>query len=243
MKIIKLDAIDSTNSFLKDLSKNASLENHTIVVTKNQTNGRGQQDSLWFSEPFKNLTFSIFLKELSLEIANQKYLNFAISLAIFEVLKSKKIPKIAIKWPNDIMSGNSKICGVLIENTIQKNHILTSIVGIGLNVNQEYFNDSIKKGTSLKKITGIEYHLDHLLTEIVVKIKEYEELLISKKYELLEKNYLKVLFKKGKPSMFKDENNQLFVGIICGISASGNILIEIEEGAIQEFGVKEISFV
>lgn len=243
MKIIKLDAIDSTNSFLKELSKNASLENYTIVLAKNQTAGRGQQNSLWFSEPFKNLTFSLFLKGLSLEISNQKYLSLAISLAIYEVLKSKKIPKITIKWPNDIMSGNSKICGILIENSIQKKHITSSIIGIGLNVNQEYFDESTKKASSLKNITGIEYHLDDLLTEIIHKIKEFEKVMISKKFELLEKNYVNVLFKKGKPTMFRDVKKQLFVGVICGISASGNILIETEEGAIKEFGIKEISFV
>jgi len=97
LKLIKLNAINSTNTFLKELSKNATLENFTVVVTKNQTNGRGQQESVWFSEPNKNLTFSVFLNDLKLKISDKKYLNFAISLAVFEVLKSKEIPNLAIK--------------------------------------------------------------------------------------------------------------------------------------------------
>ena len=127
MKVIKLNAIHSTNTFLKDLSKNTILENFTIVVTKNQTNGRGQQDSSWVSEPNKNLTFSVYLNDLQLNISAKKYLNYAVSLAIFTVLKQKNIPNLAIKWPNDIVSGNKKLCGILIENSIQKNCIHTCI--------------------------------------------------------------------------------------------------------------------
>lgn len=242
MKLIKLNAIDSTNSFLKELSKISTVENYTVVVTQNQTNGRGQQDSSWFSEPNKNLTFSVFLGDLYLNINNQKYLNFAISLSVFEVLKSQKIPNLSIKWPNDIMSGNKKLCGILIENTILKNLILSSIVGIGLNVNQEIFKETLKKVTSLKNIKNVEFNLDDLLVEIVIKIKEHINLLSTKKFEILEENYCAVLFKKDTTSMFVNSEQNKFMGIIRGISQSGNILIELEDETIKEFGVKEISF-
>ena len=86
MKIIKLNAIDSTSSFLKELAQNSALENYTIAVTKEQTKGRGQQSNTWISEPDKNLTMSVFIKDFDLSISNQKYFNFAISLAIFDVL-------------------------------------------------------------------------------------------------------------------------------------------------------------
>lgn len=242
MKLIKLNAIDSTNSFLKELSKNSLLENYTVVATQNQTNGRGQQEGLWFSEPFKNLTFSVFLRDLDLEITNQKYLNFAISLAVFEVLKSQKIPSLCIKWPNDILSVNKKICGILIENTIQNKMISSSIVGIGLNVNQEFFDKTLKKVTSLKNITNIEFNLDDLLFEIVNKIKGNIKLLSTKKFDILQQGYCAVLFKINTTSMFKNPDQEFFMGIIRGISSSGNILIELEDETIKEFGVKEISF-
>lgn len=242
MKIIKPNAIDSTNNFIKELSKNSFLENYTVVLTQNQTNGRGQQENLWFSEPFKNLTFSVFLRDLGLEITNQKYLNFAISLAVFEVLKSQKIPNLSIKWPNDILSGNKKICGILIENTIRKKLISISIIGIGLNVNQEIFEETLKKVTSLKNITNIEFNLDDLFFEIVTKIKENIKLLSTKKFDILEQSYCAFLFKINTKSMFKKPNQEFFMGIIRGISSSGNILIELEDETIKEFGVKEISF-
>ena len=116
MKLIKLNAIDSTNSFLKELCRDYVLENFTVVVADEQTNGRGQQSKTWESEPFKNLTASIFATELHLDIIDVKYLNFTASLAVYDLLIDYNIPDISIKWPNDIMSGNKKLCGILIDN-------------------------------------------------------------------------------------------------------------------------------
>lgn len=242
MKVIKLNAIHSTNTFLKDLSKNTILENFTVVVTENQTNGRGQQDSSWVSEPNKNLTFSVYLNDLNLNISAKKYLNYAVSLTIFTVLKQKNIPNLAIKWPNDIVSGNKKICGILIENSIQKNCIQNSIIGIGINVNQERFSESLKNVTSLKNLLDKDVDLDSLLDEICLELKNQLQFLSEKKYQVLEDNYLKVLYQIHKAMMFKKAENELFLGIIRGISETGNIIIELENETKKEFGIKEISF-
>lgn len=241
MKLIKLNAIASTSSFLKELAQNSTLENYTIVTTNKQTKGRGQQSNSWVSEPHKNLTISVFIKDFDLQIMRQKYLNFAISLAIFEVLLEEEIPKPSIKWPNDILSAKNKICGILIENNIRSHKIHSSIVGIGLNVNQTEFPEFLKNVTSLKKIKETDFNLDALLLKLIEKIKDKIQLLASKKYDTLENDYLKVLYKKNIPTMFKNSNDVLFMGIITGISASGNLLVELEDETIKEFGIKEIS--
>jgi len=240
LKLIKLNAIASTSSFLKELAQNSTLENFTVVTTNEQTNGRGQQSNSWVSEPHKNLTTSIFIKDFDLQINNQKYLNFAISLAVFEVLLEEQIPKPTIKWPNDIMSANNKICGILIENNIRNHKIYATIVGIGLNVNQTEFPYLLKNVTSFKKIKDTDFNLDALLLKLIEKIKEKIQLLASKKYDVLENDYLKVLYKKNIPTMFKNSSDVLFMGIISGISASGNLLVELEDETIKEFGIKEI---
>ncbi|MGK0412011.1 MAG: BirA family biotin operon repressor/biotin-[acetyl-CoA-carboxylase] ligase [Polaribacter sp.] len=242
MKLIKLSAIDSTSSFLKELSQNSTLENYTVVVTNKQTKGRGQQANSWVSKPNKNLTMSVFIKGFKLAMPHQKYLNFAISLAIFDILSIKQIEKLSIKWPNDIMSANKKICGILIENSIRSNEIYTSIVGIGLNVNQVKFPDFLEKASSLKKITNIEYNLDLLLLELMAQIKVRVALLKAKKYRELESDYLEVLYKKNIPTMFKDRQDVLFMGIILGISKTGNLQVELDDETVKEFGMKEISF-
>ena len=242
MKIIKLNAIDSTNSFLKDLVLNSHVENYTIATTNNQTHGRGQQKATWFSEPFKNLTFSTFIRFENFKIEHKRYLNFAISLAVFEVLSDKQVEKLSIKWPNDILSANKKICGILIENTFIGSSIKNSIIGIGLNVNQKVFLKNSPNATSLKLETGIYFDLDNLLQEVLKKIQEKIHLLESEKIHSLEQNYLEVLYKKNIPTMFKNSQDEIFMGKIIGISKLGNLLMELEDESIKEFGLKEISF-
>lgn len=241
MKIIKLDTVVSTNSFLKDLSVSAALENFTIVVTQKQTKGRGQQKNKWLSEPYKNLTFSVFTSLKDVKIIHKKYLNFAISLAIYRVLFDKNIPKISIKWPNDLMAANKKICGILIENTFFGDQIKSTIVGIGLNVNQEKFPNSLRNVTSLKLATLKETDLNLLLHEILAELKTNIKLLESKDFHLLEKQYLTVLYKKNIPAMFKTSKDEIFMGIISGISDQGNLQIQLEDDSVKEFGIKEVS--
>lgn len=242
MKIIKLSATDSTNSFLKDLSQNTALENYTVVVAQKQTKGRGQHESSWVSEPFKNLTFSVFITFKNFKIANSKFLNFAISLSIYQVLLAKKIIKLSIKWPNDILSANKKICGILIENTFSGDKIKHSIIGIGLNVNQEIFPETLTNITSLKLETAKNYNLEPLLKEILFEIEKNINLLASNKTELLEKSYLDVLYKKNTPTMFKNSKGAVFMGLISGISNNGKLQILLEDDSVKEFGIKEISF-
>ena len=242
MKIIKLNATNSTNSFLKELGRDTALENFTIVVASEQKKGRGQQDSQWVSEPFKNLTFSVFTNEFVLEIRHQKYLNFAISLALFNTLSSYKIPNLSIKWPNDILSANKKICGILIENNIKGPKINSSIIGVGLNVNQERFLDSLNNVSSLKNICNLEFDLDLLLLKIIENLKKTIHLLSLNEYLQLETDYLNALYKKNIPAMFKDKTGLLFMGKIIGVSSYGSLQVELEDETIKEFGVKEISF-
>ena len=241
MKIIKLNAIDSTSSFLKELAKKSPLDNYTTVITNKQTKGRGQQTNTWISEPHKNLTMSVLITDLNLKINKQKYLNFAVSLAIFDVLYTKEIKLLTIKWPNDIMSANKKICGILIENTTRNYNIQSSIIGIGLNVNQVDFPAFLKNASSLKLLTNKDYNIDNLLEELIHQLKKRITLLLNKEYDKLENDYLNVLYKKNSPTMFIDSKANLFMGKIIGISASGNLQIEFEDKTIKEFGIKEIS--
>lgn len=243
MKIIKLNAIDSTSSFLKELSKDSILENYTVVIANEQTKGRGQQTNTWVSEPNKNLTMSMFVTGLDLKINRQKYLNFAVSLAVFDLLSHQNIRALTIKWPNDIMSVHQKICGILIENAIKNQKIQSSIIGIGLNVNQVQFPDFLKQASSLKLLTNKHYNLDALLKELLNHLKKRITLLRNKDYQQLENDYLNVLYKKNCPTMFKNSRAQLFMGKIIGISSLGNLLIELENETIQEFGIKEVSLV
>lgn len=242
MKIIKLNAIDSTNTFLKEMTVNTVVKNATVVVAKNQTKGRGQMQSKWVSENGKNLMFSVFYEFKNLLINNQKYLNYAVSISVFEALSGLYLPNLTIKWPNDILSENKKICGILIENSLQKSNIKSSIIGIGVNVNQEIFPSYLANASSIKNILSKEIDINTLLDIILNKLQLNIDILNREKFQLLEERYINVLYKKNIPCMFKTAQNVLFMGKIIGVSPLGKLQIELEDGTVQEFGVKEVFF-
>lgn len=239
MVIVKLDATDSTNGYLKALSLAENLDDFTVVVAKAQLKGRGQMGASWQAEPGKNLTFSILKKFDSFNVINQFQLNICVSLAIYEALKNLSVPDLTIKWPNDIMSGNSKICGILIENLLSGNQIATSVIGIGLNVNQLAFN-TLTNVSSLKLLLGQTLNLDELLHRLLENQKTWLSKLGHTSFETLQNAYEERLFRKDKPSTFRAANGVIFMGFIRKISAEGKLVIAHEDDVMKSYGLKEI---
>jgi len=238
MKLIKLDAIDSTNEFLKGLSNRQSLVNFTVVTAENQTKGKGQMGSVWASEPSKNLIMSVLIKDFLSDINEIFNLNIAVSLAVIEALEAKDIPKLSIKWPNDIMSDNKKIGGILIENSIKSDGTIVSIVGLGLNVNQTGF-ENLPNASSLAEICNTHFDKEELLLRIIEKMKQNVRSW-DKQSTSLWTNYTDKLFKIGIPMPFVTQNQQKFMGIIQGVSSIGKLQILLEDDSISEFDIKEI---
>ncbi|MDC6366038.1 MULTISPECIES: biotin--[acetyl-CoA-carboxylase] ligase [Flavobacteriaceae] len=239
-QIIKLDATDSTNLFLKDLVHAQDLKDGTVVVAKSQLKGRGQMGTVWQSESGKNLTFSILKKFNSLHIKHQFILNIGSSMAICDALRELGIPNLKVKWPNDIMSGSLKICGILIENILRGQWIDHSIIGIGLNVNQTSFED-LDKASSLKSISGSFFDLDELLAKILEKLNFHFDGIERKTVMQLLPSYEKLLFRKDKPSTFENVNGEVFMGFIREILPNGKLKLELEDQIFKEFALKEIS--
>ena len=238
MQLIKLNATDSTNNYLKQLILERTMDDFSVVVANHQTNGRGQRGSSWLSEKDKNLTFSVLKRNISI-VANQQFLlNILVSLSIVKTLEGFNIPKLAIKWPNDILSDHHKISGILIENLIKNKQIEYAIIGIGLNVNQVKF-EGLSKVSSLKNIMPLPVDKDELLTKIIDKLKMYFKLYSENGSEFLNSEYESYLFRKDKPSTFSSHDNSLFTGIIRGVSASGKLCVQIEDFN-KEFDLKEL---
>jgi BirA family biotin operon repressor/biotin-[acetyl-CoA-carboxylase] ligase len=241
MQLIKLNATDSTNNYLKQLILERTLDDFSVVVANHQTNGRGQRGSSWLSEKDKNLTFSVLKRNISI-VANQQFLlNILVSLSIVKSLEGFNIPKLAIKWPNDILSDHHKISGILIENLIKNKQIEYAIIGIGLNVNQVKF-EGLSKVSSLKNIMPLAVDKDELLTKIIDKLKMYFKLYSENGSEFLNSEYESYLFRKDKPSTFSSHDNSLFTGIIRGVSASGKLCVQMEDFN-KEFDLKELKLI
>ncbi|WP_313791463.1 biotin--[acetyl-CoA-carboxylase] ligase [Lacinutrix neustonica] len=209
MRIIKLDAIDSTNTFLKEISSAEALEDYTVVTAKVQTKGKGRMGNAWNSKSSKNLTFSVFKYLNGVTFDNQFYLSIVVALAITRTLKAYNIPKLFVKWPNDILSADKKVGGILIENVIKKNSLAYSIIGIGLNVNQIEF-EQLPRASSLKKISGQTYDLDEILQQVLIHLNHYFTLLDAGNTEVLRAAYESQLFRKNKPSTFENAKGELF---------------------------------
>jgi BirA family biotin operon repressor/biotin-[acetyl-CoA-carboxylase] ligase len=238
MQLIKLDAIDSTNEFLKGLSNNQILENFTIVTAKNQTNGKGQMGAIWNSEPGKNLIMSVLVGNFITDINQLFTINIVVSITIIQVLEDFNIPKLSIKWPNDIMSYSKKIGGILIENSIKSDGSINSIVGLGLNVNQMNF-ENLPKASSLAVICNAIFDCDEILLKIVEKLEQNIQNW-NQNAHFFWSEYANKLFKKGIPMPFSDENQQNFMGIIQGVSPVGKLQILLEDDSVSEFEIKEI---
>jgi len=238
MHIIKLSATSSTNDYLKQLNAKQIVSNFTVVTTIRQENGKGQMGTFWESEDGKNLTFSILLKDLIVDVSQLYTLNILVTIAILNALEKYKIPKLTVKWPNDIMSGKYKLGGILIENNFKSDGEVVSIVGIGINVNQILFQNA-PQATSLKKCTGIDFQLNHLLVEICVSIQQKLAILQKESSKIWE-NYHQHLYRKGLPTAFERTNGNRFMGIIQKVSTDGLLHVLMEDDSIEQFDVKEI---
>lgn len=239
MNIIKLDATASTNTYLRQMLTTCDLENFTTIVTENQFAGKGQRGENWVSEAGSNLTFSVLLKNKPETIQSVFDLNVMVALCVVRTLKKILNLPFFIKWPNDILSYNRKICGILIENVLKANGEVVSIVGIGINVNQQAFAQ-MSKASSLAALTGVTWDKDVLLLEFLKELTLQYEALCQGKTASLWEEFKASLYRKDVVSVFEFPDGQRFNGIIRDVTASGKLVVEIDEQKHLEFALKEV---
>ncbi len=240
INLIKVDAIDSTNTFLKEGVRNGSIVKPTCIWARKQLKGRGQRDALWKSESGKNLTFSVYTP-VSKDLAKYPItINLLTALAIQLVLKKHDIPKLKIKWPNDIMSAKKKIGGILIENTYLNGVFIGSIIGIGLNVNQEIF-EGLPQASSLKRETMREFDLNILIQQLLLELEKSILNYSSKNFFTTKQVFEEALFLKGTVTSFrKASNGVIFNGIIQGITENGELRVLEENDKNVNYSLKEL---
>jgi len=209
---ITLKEVDSTNNFLKDLLSNSKpLMEGTVIMAENQYAGRGQQQNGWHAQPGKNLTFSMLLTPRFLAITDQFDLIRAVSLGVFDALEPLLGNKLKIKWPNDIYYAGYKLGGMLIENMVQAGQIRNSIIGIGLNVNQDSFPQGLSNAISIKQILHADYDLKALLSEICRHIEAWYLNLKAGKVSFVRDTYLSRLYWLEESKSFRTEKG-IFTG-------------------------------
>ena len=240
MNIIKLDAIDSTNNYLKKMILHGGINDYTVVTAKFQTEGKGQLGTKWESEHSKNLICSVYKKNINIKVQDQFVISALVSLALVKTLRKINLSNLHIKWPNDIMSDNKKICGILIENIVMENYIKDIVIGIGLNVNQTIFNN-LPNATSIKNLIGTTCSIDEILEDLVKNLEYYFNKLDKSSINSIFKKYEDALFRINKPSTFKNLKGEVFSGYIKGVSRLGKLNIMLEDSLVKSYALKEIS--
>ena len=242
-----LDSIDSTNN--ETIRQAHSLDNLSVLAAYRQTAGRGQRGNTWLSQPGENLTFSLFLRfgpdGLAPVPASQQFLiSEMITLTLTDFLAQCGV-RGAIKWPNDIYVRDKKICGVLIESGLDGSHLAWSVVGVGLNLNQQDFPPQLVNPTSLARLTKRQWPLEESLENIMrISLKYIRLMNTDDGREKLREQYLEQLYRKDTRSPFVDaRTGDPFEGTIRGPSPQAKLLVELSTGECKEFDFKEISYI
>ncbi len=242
MQLVKINATKSTNSYLKELILEHTDLDECAVVAENQFAGRGQMGATWYSQPGKSLTFSIYKKHLNIAISNQIYLSMAVAVAMVEILKKTLQDRVSIKWPNDIMADAKKIGGILIENSTQANQIKSTIIGIGLNVNETEF-EALPHASSIQLLTGFETHREDLLLACINSVSTA----VDRCQVKMERNqfralYISRLYRKDKVSEFILKDGSIFTGTIISVNQSGQLEVITGDGTTKYFNTKEMAY-
>ncbi|WP_081209069.1 biotin--[acetyl-CoA-carboxylase] ligase [Salegentibacter sediminis] len=239
MRIIKVNAINSTNDFARELYRGNSNFDPCCVLAQNQTSGRGQRGSGWMANPGQNLTFSILYPKIEVEVDRQFLFSAGVSVAVVKALEIFNIPNLKVKWPNDIMSGNFKVGGILIENILKNNQISASVIGVGLNVNQVDF-PGLPQAASLKMLTGRTFELEEVLDGILTSIEKDLQSISSTNQSRVLEEYAERMFRKDVVSTFQYPDNSFLTGIIRGVTTAGRLNVEIENSVFKTFDLKEL---
>lgn len=240
---IKVSQTASTNTYLSRLA--TTLPGGTVIYTPCQTAGRGQKGNSWESEDGKNLTFSHLLKRPPVKARDQFYLSEAAAVAVVEALSAEAGDGFSVKWPNDVYWQDKKVCGMLLENSLNGSDIAHCIVGIGINVNQERFLSDAPNPVSLKGITGREHDLMALLKRVCSRIEQLVAgLADDEARNLLHGQYMAALYRNdGQLHPYEDADGHRFMASVDGIAPDGTLSLRHEDGTRHDYLFKQVKHI
>ena len=222
------------------MKANNSLYDRTALMTYFQTNGRGQAQNAWYASRGDNLLVSLY-KETNIQVSENFMLTIIASLAIYRVLKEHNID-CNIKWPNDIYYRNNKIAGILIENSLMRNTITDSVIGIGLNIKEQDFPEWIPNACSMLQITGKKHNPKDICKAITKQIdilfNDYKK---DKGLDLYH-SYIQLLYRLNQWHLYK-KDGEVFNGRIHGVESDGRLILETEGGSLLHLLFGEIEYI
>ena len=239
-KIIHLERIDSTNNYAAKLCAEGEIAHGTVILADMQTDGRGQRGNTWQSDPFSNLTMSLFLNAHPIIKNQSHFLNYIISLSLKDTL-TRHVKKAKIKWPNDILIENKKLAGILIESQWGSQRLNSSIVGIGINLNQQSFENTLS--TSLRNACGNFFQPYKIMLEFCFHLQERWSQLSVDSLRDMKDEYDRGLWLRAEESYYvHNSSGKEFKAILVGTDNKGDLLLQKENGQIESFSNQSIRF-
>lgn len=232
------EELPSTNSYAKQLNGENS-QHGALVLTDDQTGGRGQYDRIWKAEPGKNLTFSLIFEPQKAE--RFTLLTLACALAVSEIVNACAEVDTKLKWPNDILCNGKKLCGILTETQFSGNKLERVVVGLGLNINQvEFQGELAEKATSLRKECSKEFSREKVLADILQKI-EYRYRLWNQFDADLVKQINRALIGFGEWTRLEVNDEQLDGEFkFLGVNESGSLIALNKDYDIRSFSHEQV---
>lgn len=239
-RIIRLTETHSTNAYLRELlARDNTLPEGCLVVADFQTAGKGQVGNSWESERGKNLMFSLLLYPDFLPANRQFLISQIASLSVKETLEAY-VDSITVKWPNDIYWKDRKICGMLIENDLSGQHIYCSVIGIGLNINQEIFRSDAPNPVSLFQISGEKYDREEILERFLRIFFHHYLSLLQGKEEEIRTAYMAALYHGDDYHAYTDKKG-VFEACVHAVEPTGHLILRLHDGELRRYAFKEVS--
>ena len=241
-QIIRLPETVSTNLYLRELLKEGAPADKTVVTAQFQLAGRGQQGNSWFADKGKNLLFSILIYPENIVAKEQFGISRIVSLAVKKTL-DRYVEDIRVKWPNDIYWRDKKMGGILIENNLQGNYIQSSTIGIGLNINQDDFPQTLPNPVSLKQVAGVDLDRNTVLDQVLHEFFDLYGRLAQGGASSIEEEYMKSLYRAEGFHWFEDSGGR-FQAKIEDVRPSGHlVLVTPDKKEERVYAFKEVQFI
>lgn len=241
--IYRLNEVTSTNSYLQEWIKAGGVPEKTIVFARSQTHGKGQMGNKWSSDAGMNLTFSIVVYPRFILANEQFILSQVTALAVKETIE-RYVDDVHIKWPNDIYCDNRKITGILIENNLEGKIIASSVLGIGINVNQKFFSEDLINPVSLYQLTGKEYDIEEMLNFFYQRFSYYYDYISTpRNVEEIRTRYFASLYRgTGIHSFFDKKKMETIRASIHSVTSSGILVLETDQRELRSYFFKEVEY-
>ncbi|MEK6325157.1 MAG: biotin--[acetyl-CoA-carboxylase] ligase [Acidobacteriota bacterium] len=236
---MRFDAVSSTNDVARDLAASGTPEG-LCVIAREQTAGRGRQGRSWSSPPGEGLYLSLILRP-EIKAADSAVITLAAAVAVAETLKVDFHASADIKWPNDVLASGRKICGILVESAIENGRLQYAVMGIGVNVAQRVFADVIgSAATSLFLETGRLIAPEDFAEPLLERLEQWYRTAIAQPDRVIARWEELSSYARGCAVRIESSEGS-FEGVIRGLTPSGALIVELDNGETREIVSGEVS--